>query len=228
MTRMTDADYLYFREFSYDLFRRLFMEEPTPELIQFLQQQDLFSLFPYLQDDPQFTDAAENISGYLASSRFMAGEEAFENLHWDFTRLFIGPEKPPAPPWESVYVSRDRLLFQRCTHEVNEIYKRNGFVLGDGESEAADHIGFELDFLYRQSGLTLSLFTDPANERELTELLKQQLDFLQQHLLAFSDAFSQNVRQHAETVFYRNFSVILSLFLNVDQQQLQRLIAVAG
>ncbi len=79
------------------------------------------------------------------------GASDFEALHWDFTRLFIGPESPPAPPWESVYVSRDKLLFQESTLNVKTFYQQNGFHLPETEYEAADHIGYELDFLWKLS-----------------------------------------------------------------------------
>lgn len=225
MTTTANTDYIYFREFGYDLFRRLFMEEPTPELLRFLQQHDLVALFPDLHRNSDFIHAAESINHYLHSQQFVAGSDIFENLHWDFTRLFIGPEKLPAPPWESVYVSRDKLLFQHCTNEVKRTYEENGFFLDEEDIEAADHIGFELDFLYHLSALTISLFEQHNADRKLLEIMNLQHNFLQQHLLAFSAQFSENVQLNAETPFYRYFGLILQLFLTADKRQLERSMA---
>ncbi len=38
-------DFLYARQFAYDVLRRLFMEEPTPELLSYLSDSGLL-LFP--------------------------------------------------------------------------------------------------------------------------------------------------------------------------------------
>jgi TorA maturation chaperone TorD len=226
MTKMANTDYLYSREFGYDLFRRLFIEEPTQELLLFLQGQDIVTLFDELQDNADFLSAAKTLNDYLASHCFDGDGSDFDDLHWDFTRLFIGPEQLPAPPWESVYLSKDKLLFQQCTNEVKRIYHQNGFFLPENETEAADHIGFELDFLYHQSALTVALFEQPNADRELAAAMALQIDFLQRHPLAFCPSFSANVQQYAETEFYRSFAAILPLFLSTDKRRLERSVTV--
>ncbi|MCL2895672.1 TorD/DmsD family molecular chaperone [Brenneria tiliae] len=223
MSNGTIAPYLLQRPVGYDILRRLFIEEPTPELLHFLQRQDLAELVPHI-DDAAFTQAVSQVRGALDHPRFARGEAAFENLHWDFTRLFIGPETPPAPPWESVYVSRDKLLFQRCTNEVKRLYRRHGFMMSDDEAEAADHIGFELDFLYRQSVALAEMALNGAPPEQLIQSLQEQLDFLQQHPLAFAAPFCRNIQTHAQTTFYRGVGRLLPLFLAYDEQRLGTLI----
>lgn len=212
-------DYLTQRPMGYDVLRRLLIEEPTPELLNFLREQDLESLFPPVAD-AEFNAALTMIENALSQSAFTAGDAAFEDLHWDFTRLFIGPETPPAPPWESVYVSKDKLLFQHCTREVKAVYQSFGWMMEEGENEAADHIGYELDFMFQQSQSVAEDLHRGVSLNGAVARLRAQCDFLSQHLLAFCDEFCQNVQTHAQTDFYRGVALLLPPFLKHDVRRL--------
>jgi len=215
MSMTEEKDYFYARQYAYDVLRRMFIEEPTVELMQFLQKDKNLKAFPFVQQSKPMQAAIRQMGAYLKANTFVAGEDAFENLHWDYTRLFIGPEAPPAPPWESVYVSRDKLLFQESTNKVKRFYETCGFKLENSEHEAADHIGFELDFMYHLSSQSIAALKDT---QATAKLLEQQNNFLLQHLLAFSNAFTGNIVKHADTDFYRAAAVVLQEFLVHDQQ----------
>lgn len=219
-------DYLIQRHVGYDILRRLLIEEPTPELLNFLREQDIASLFPIISD-AQSTDAFAMLQRALAMAIFTCGEPLFEDLHWDFTRLFIGPEAPLAPPWESVYVSKDKLLFQHCTHEVKRIYQSSGLLKNEDEGEAADHIGYELDYLYQQSRNVAENMINGASFNDAKPFLHLQLTFLQQHILAFVDDFCLNIQTHSQTEFYRGIALLLPLFLKLDAQRLSDVIEAA-
>ncbi len=212
------TEYLFARQYCYDLLRRLFIEEPSIELITYLQQQKALGFFALIIKEASVIDAIKNIDDWLAARSFIKDKADYEDLHWDFTRLFIGPETPPAPPWGSVYLSRDKLLFQKSTQEVKAIYNANGFRLNSSEREAADHIGFELDFLYHMSCKNCTLLNDnKLNTKQFTDLLTIQRHFLQTHLLSFSATFCRNIYNHADTLFYRAISILLQQFLKRDE-----------
>ncbi|WP_082683114.1 TorD/DmsD family molecular chaperone [Entomohabitans teleogrylli] len=199
------------------------MEEPTPALLNYLKQQQPLRLLQHPENAPAVNDALAEIELFLAQREFRAGEADFEDLHWDYTRLFIGPEAPPAPPWESVYVSRDKLLFQQSTHQVKQYYENYGFTLPGSEIEAADHIGFEMDFLYHLSEQTVARLEAATDEdADFQALLHVQQTFLQRHLLAFVTPFSRNVYNHAQSGFYRALSTVLEHFAHQDAQRLAR------
>lgn len=213
-----DIEYLYARQYAYDLLRRLFIEEPSVDFINYLQQQKAFELFSVIVKEPSVIDAITNIDTWLSERQFAKGNTDYEDLHWDFTRLFIGPEAPPAPPWGSVYLSRDKLLFQKSTQEVKNIYQANGFNLPSTEIEAADHIGFELDFLYHLSCKICTLLKENRIKTDqFVELIDTQCHFLQTYLLPFSAAFCRNIYNNADTLFYRSISVLLQQFLKTDE-----------
>lgn len=217
-------DFLYARQFAYDVLRRLFMEEPTPELLRYLSEAGL-ALFPCEDSLPVMADAVSAMQTDLQARNLQAGSEDFEDLHWDFTRLFIGPEAPPVAPWESTYVSRDKLLFQESTLAVKSFYQKYGFELGHKEFEAADHIGYELDFMWN---LSQKIVECTELKAELTDeskvLLQASSLFLNDHLLAFITPFCRDLHNHANTSFYRQLSALLEPFLRNDQKKINELV----
>ena len=98
--------------------------------------------------------------------------------------------------------------------------------VGDDDGEAPDHIGFELDFLYQQSQSVAEALHSGASLQSVMLSLLRQRDFLQQHTLAFCDAFSHNVKTHAETDFYRGIAQLLPVFLTHDAQQLNQVVGM--
>ena len=77
--------------------------------------------------------SAEN-SGDLLSQNF-------DDLQTDYARLFIGPAKVLTPPWESVYFSEERLVFQEETLQVREWYRRFDLQSVKLHAEPDDHVG---------------------------------------------------------------------------------------
>lgn len=219
-----DPDYLYARQFAYDVLRRLLTDEPTAELLVYLRDEGL-SLFPADDALPAMQSALDAMQDDLNTRMLKRGASGFEALHWDFTRLFIGPESPPAPPWESVYVSRDKLLFQESTLNVKTFYQQNGFHLPETEYEAADHIGYELDFLWKLSEqASQELDREQAMCERITAPLAVSSGFMQAHLLAFITPFCRELNNHAETAFYRQLSTLLEVFVRSDYKKINELI----
>lgn len=215
-------DYLFVRHYIYDLLRRSFIEEPSVEFLNFIQQEANAEIL-----HQNFTDNSPCLQYYQACVKALKGKvftnesEDFTDLHWDFTQLFIGPHELPAPPWESSY-KNDRLLFGSTTNEVQQYYQQYYFQLDDKEYEAADHIGFELDFIYHLSDRAISLDLDQANS--LKDNLAVQLNFIQQHLLSFMDSFANNVKQYALTDFYKNLAMFCATFVQFDVRELEKII----
>ncbi|MEX6210934.1 hypothetical protein AB6G58_15035 [Providencia huaxiensis] len=92
MNNIPTFDYLYARQFAYDVLRRLLIEEPTPELLNYLDNTGL-ALFPCDEALPAMKNAIEEMGKDLQSRTLQANADSFEDLHWDFTRLFIGQKR---------------------------------------------------------------------------------------------------------------------------------------
>lgn len=213
---MTEIDYA--RRYGYDLLRRFFLDEPTPDfLIHLKTQHDIGILMAYLKSDDE-KETLRSLSHLLNTLPDEVCSPRFQALHWDHTRLFIGPERLLAPPYESYYVTKDALLFDKTTYCVLAHYTQAGFELP--YREAADHIGLELDFMYHLShaGLREKI---AGNGNNYTKYITQQLNFLHSHLVPFVSLFAQRVHAVAHSNFYRQVIQFLQYFINRDYKTLQ-------
>lgn len=211
-------NYLFLRQYIYDLLRRSLIEEPNVEFLTFIQQVKNSEIIVQNlnKNVPLFLACIES----LKDKNLTVNSEDFENLHWDFTQLFIGPHRIPAPPWESSY-KNERLLFSTTTSEIQQLYQQYGFELDSKEYEAADHLGFELDFIYH---LNNQIITQDLTTTQLKENLMIQLQFIQQHLLSFIHNFTVNVKKHALTDFYKNLVLFCCAFIQDDADELAKMI----
>ncbi len=98
-----------------------------------------------------------------------------------YTRHFEGPGHVPAPPWESVYVNGEDLLFQESTLDVRNDYRAAGYEAAEYPKEADDHIAIELGFMAALSRDALEAYESGETERARL-LLSRQLMFLGKHL----------------------------------------------
>ena len=75
-----------------------------------------------------------------------------DDLQIEYTRLFITAAiRKTIPPYASVYMDGDGTLSGRTTELTRDFYRERGYDLID-ETEPADHIRFELDFLAALAG----------------------------------------------------------------------------
>jgi TorA maturation chaperone TorD len=216
------------RSYLYQLLQSLFGNEPNREILeQFTADvtENAISLF--------FEESVPNVSEFLGliakvRDELNTDDKSFvDNLRSEYTRLFIGPASLPSPPWESVHKSGEKLLMQKETLEVRMIYKRNGFVSKAYPHEPDDHIGIELDFMYRLSGrISESLETD--NLERASSLISEQQAFLAEHLLAWVGKFATGLKKHKADSFYAITAMFLDAFLNADKDILTELSQAIG
>jgi len=69
-----------------------------------------------------------------------------KDLVYEFNRLFVGPKAPPVPPYESVYLSKDRLVMQESTLDVRRWYRQEELMPVSRSNEPDDFIATELEF----------------------------------------------------------------------------------
>ncbi|HWR31505.1 MAG TPA: molecular chaperone TorD family protein [Negativicutes bacterium] len=213
------------RVFAYDFLRRTFLQEPSQEFLTNLKQQPTLQVFPFENENKDIAQGIRKAQEYLGQHDVLQ-EIEYDKLHWDYTRLFIGPHELPAPPWESIHLNKDKLLFQEETRRVRLAYLKYAFLPELYQQEADDHVGLECDFMYQ-----LSLVACEKNNSSdcvgLREVLQDQADFLDQHLLRWVPAFADQVISHASTEFYQGMAQTLKGFLHVDQIALQELLETA-
>jgi TorA maturation chaperone TorD len=126
----------------------------------------------------------------------------------DYNRLFIGPGKVLAPPWESVYKTKDRLIFQEHTLEVRKWYSRFGLESETIYREPDDHIGLELIFIAHLASLGLHATENQDNE-PLKDLISAQRQFLQEHPMSWANLWCADVLEFGRTDFYRGVALLV-------------------
>ena len=138
-----------------------------------------------------------------------------EELRVDYARLFVGPFEVLAPPYGSVYLEDQDRVMTQSTEDVMDEYLREG--LDVGMKEPADHVAAELEFLYVLVVRELEVVADDDFERAATSLRKQKR-FLDYHLGAWIEEFTDAVETNAKTDFYRELARQTRTFVTEDAE----------
>lgn len=143
--------------------------------------------------------------GLLAESA-TAAEDA-ERVRRDYNRLFFGPEKMKAPPYESVHRSQEGLVFEKETMEVRAAYAEFGLAAPRLNKEPDDHLGLELNFVAMLCvrGLDAASRGDDA---ELARLLDGTARFLDEHLLVWGPTCLMQAANCSTTFFYQGVAAL--------------------
>jgi TorA maturation chaperone TorD len=121
----------------------------------------------------------------------------FMQMCFEFNRLFVGPTSPLAPPYESVYLSQDRLVMREQTLEVRRMYQSENLMATLQGTTPDDFIATELEFaayLLNRASQELSE-ENPAKGLEYLDFYNL---FMQEHprrwLQLFATAVCENAR----------------------------------
>jgi TorA maturation chaperone TorD len=186
---------------------RIFYTYPTNDertWLQSLIDQDIFSEAPFAAEKDETKAGLKLLQNWAKQG---LSNEIFEGLQADYTRLFIGPGKVIAAPWESVYFNEERLTFQEQTLEVRNWYRRFGLETEKIYREPDDHIGLELLFLSQLATLGIQALNEQDDAR-FEELWSAQRDFHQQHLGAWALTWCGLVEGNARTDFYKGLATL--------------------
>lgn len=179
---------------SYTVLSRLLLSAPSQEVLDRTRDPELLADWPMPPTEP-----TRRGLGGLSRSR-EAGEDAAA-VKRDYSRLFVGPDRLLAPPYESVHRSRDRLVFETETFKVRAFYARFGLVAPRQGREPDDHIGLELELMATLCLRALdALEVEDASRAEV--LVGAQREFLVEHLLAWGPDLMDLIVAHADTDFY--------------------------
>lgn len=227
MTLDDALNLFYARKFAYDVLRRFFIEEPSKEYLKPFTYQNMINLFPFQEESQGIQEGIQDIKNYLSSYDPVNKKSDYEDLHWDYTKMFIGPFDIKVKPYESLYVSNDGLLFQGTTMEIRNLYKQFDFQSAD-HMEAEDHIGLELDFMFHLTQLCIESCNqdNPNALPEIYYLLNQQKEFIDKHLSKFVDKLTKEMVEHADTDFYKGLAKLLYHYLIIDLNVLTELLNI--
>lgn len=215
--------YLTCRRYLYELLQHVFGNEPSKGLLDILTSNYTQEVLRLFLDEigPQINEHIELLDS-LKSEMVFNLERLLDELSGEYTYLFIGPKKLPAPPWESVYISKQRLIFQESTLIVRRAYLEYQFLPANYPHEADDHLALELDFMAHLAKNTEERYKD-QNLTELRELLSDQKSFLEEHLLIWIPEFAQQIQSSKSQFMYPQIAKLTDQVINIDRDTLDEL-----
>lgn len=183
----------------------------------------LGALFYYAPDSAEAVPLVSALSADGWQTQWPLSEEALSPLVAQFQadageplpqawqRLFIGPYALPAPPWGSVWLDRENVLFGESTLALRQWMRDNGIQFDMQQNEPEDHIGSLL--------LLAAWLAENGRQTECEQLLAW-------HLLPWSVRFLEVFIEKADHPFYQALGQLARLTLTQWQSQLLIPVAV--
>ena len=190
------------------LLNSLLYQPPDKAHIASLYAEGVFAESPLGNDRDEVQQGLSLLRAWGSSAWEQDPDQAFDDLAADYFYLFNGPGKVQAPPWESVFFSKERLIFQEQTLQVRAWYQKFGLQIENLHHEPDDHIGLQLGFLAHLAQMTVQALEQGKNA-EAEWLIKEQSAFLSQHLLRWASMWCDLVEKHARSDFYRGVSLLV-------------------
>lgn len=195
----------------YRLLARIYILEVNRPLLEALQAM----VFPNFADNPDLNEGYALLRAYLAG----ATEDDLEDLAADYAGIFLAAgvaQGLAAFPYESVYVSKTRMVGQEPRVRVAALYAARGLALAcDLPKTPEDHVALELEYM----ACLCRELTEAGDNTEA--LLAEQKMFLEKHLLNWVPLFCKDVGKYAQTDFYRAIGKITAGVLQLEQVLLQ-------
>lgn len=201
----------------YRFFARFFQKEIDAEFFDNLRRIE----FPAEREEnalTEFQDALLRLNEYF---EYDAGE-SLDDLAADYAKTFLGAgsaEGAAAFPYESVYTSPKRIMMQDAWNQVCDIYDMKGIERSAAATDLLeDHISMEMEFM-------AYLCDETSQYTETLAGLEEQREFLNKHLLNWAPEFCLDIKEHADTEFYRMVGQLTTGFLQLDSFILDKMIA---
>ena len=215
------VEWLQGRELVYSFLARVYQEGPNQETLAALVGEQFLEELATKSENEDLTAGCQQIQAELAAYR--EDLEAYHReLQEDYNHLFIGPGHLEAPPWESVYRSKEHLLFGEETLAVREFYRSCGLESKKKNLEPDDHLGLEMEFM---AWLCREAATRVQGGRDSGEILKGQRQFLQEHLEQWVPALTADIQRAARMDFFRGLARLTRGWLAVDAPEVEMVLA---
>jgi len=192
----------------YALISRLLMNEVDEELLELiLKDENILSFFPTFKK----WEKRKNIDNKDLIDRY---------LNVDFANLLL----LHLIPYESFYMREDQMMETGGDNPIQKLYNDFDFrvELDVARVMAGDHIGVELEFMYKLCESEYKALEDGANT-VAGEIADIQYNFLKDHLVEWAPMFLLNVKNEAGTAFYFDLANLAIEFILSDFEYLSEL-----
>jgi TorA maturation chaperone TorD len=206
----------------YNFLRVVFLKGPDTDLVEGLRNTSLFDE----SDINGKSDLNKGIKILLSSIKRneLNRRKLLEDLNWDYHRLFVGPYKLLAPPYESAYRNDSHLVMQEETIAVREVYQTAGLRVKNLHTFPDDHIGIELELMYYLTKENYKALLEKKREKAL-QFLNLQKKFLDEHLSRWIPLFSGDIINNAKTGFYKGIAILTRGYIEEETININDLIS---
>ena len=207
-----------FRSNIYGFLAAVYRQELTSELLQQMK-------------DHQFQEILSTLGIELSNGFFKKPEkELLENLAVEYAYLFLGPGKHISPH-ESVHHkkegSQSGQLWGELTAEVKRIIESSGLEYKSEFTGMPDHISVELEFMQHVVQRETQAW-EADDDKTALLCLKNEKNFVDEHLFRWIPEFCEKVIKTAESPFYREMARLTRSFIKFEKKELKRFEEDAG
>ena len=178
----------------------MIMVDPSQECIHDFWSEGILKNLPVSSTNPRFIKAASQLHQSVGDQN-----SSVKMMREDYLTLFTGTGNPLAPPYESVYRSKDHLMFDKQTSEVREFYKSYGWESKFKGKIPDDHLGIELLFLTLLIEKYIELDDEICNSEMRIEIRR----FIDQHLMSWIPDWNKHIQEHANSLSYRGIGTLI-------------------
>jgi len=174
----------------------------------------------------RFQEVLSNLGVKLNNGFFQnAKKELLENLAIEYTRLFVGPGKHISPH-ESVHHKKEGVqsgqLWGELTAQVKGIIESSGLEYESEYTGMPDHISVELEFMQHVVQREAQAW-EAADDETALLCLKNEKNFVDEHLLDWIPVFCEKVIETADVPFYREMARLTRNFIEFEKQELKKI-----
>lgn len=214
------------RTYAYRMFQMFFGDEPSNEMFAAVFSESAIEALEFFaQFDSDAYRVALGKFKECATAYKADGDAYLEQAKLDYMHLLIGPGELACAPWECVYVTNERVLFQESTLKVREAYRKENMLPTQYPHVSDDHIAIELDFLAKLSAKAQSAF-DEGSAAEYARLLESQRAFLADHVLVWVGRYAADLAHAAADSLYARTAALCASFASIDAEVIGELLEV--
>ena len=192
----------------YALISRILMNEVDETLVKsIVEDENMLSFFPSFEK--------------WEKRKQMSQKDLIEKyLNVDFTNLFL----MHLIPYESFYRRDDQMMETGGDNPIQVLYNDFDFrvELDVARVMSGDHIGVELEFMYKLCDAEYKALEDEQPEIA-AKIAEIEYNFLKEHLLEWAPLFLLNVKSEAGTAFYFDAAELALEFMMSDFEYLTQL-----
>ncbi|OZN24619.1 DMSO reductase maturation protein DsmD [Actinobacillus seminis] len=126
-----------------------------------------------------------------------------QDLSADYQALFIGPNVLPVPPWGSVYLDPESVIFGNSLLELRDFLRYNAIEFSSSQDEPEDHFGLML---------LLAAYLADHKPALLAE-------FFTKHLFTWANRYLDLLAKQQDYPFYQGLALLAQATLTQWQQQ---------